>query len=1142
MTQLYGKKHQQLLDWLSGDWWQEQAAICWVEGFPGVGKTELHRRLLLQMQHQNKPTAYVNLLEEAATPLDVLFLKLSQELAAAGHDALAQKIDQGAQLSAVQNTLMQMLAAEPMLLVLDDFQCTLNGTGEPAGEFANFLRTVKNKTGPPSRVLLLTDRHPHPGTWSENILYKRLESLDAEDGAAYMLDLLQQKQPQTTISPEQLADVVAWVDGNPRALRAIASNLEYEPLESLIELQPESWEQRERAISPQLLQDLESQLVGKVLKRLEEVDREVLFGISVFRKPFKAKGFDRFLKPHQNYSAIRTRLVDNLLVKRLDTNEYILEKIAREVAADFAKQNPARNRGAHSLAGDYYARHFQAQQITGGAKLGGDFVEAKFHWTQAQRVDDLKDIARLFQAYISANINWVTPLPKKPDERDERIALLSVLLDEPGAPSLHYHLARCLEQRGHNGDKQRALAHAKRALTKQIPEAWLLAVRLAESVEGWQAAIDLAEQGIREIPPELNLFALYQACAELLARNNQLDDAITLLKQGIKDIQPKKGGIKLSESLLQLAAQTQRQDWLSEYLTRQDTSTAQTGTRYLAEVLLKQLQGDWQAAAETAAKARASHPNYMALCSQEAFSWLSAGQPVKAQQALDRFPKPINYLAGYANTWLACFIALRNGDNETAARFYGIYRNDENQPAPVPDERDLLDSWNGPVPLATPHSAYLFATLPIALTGLSHAVNRPPTYEPVALLAPSNTANATASTTAATANGLLVMATEWQSGRGGLSTFNRKLCIALAAAGQTVVCVVPNCTVDEVARAKESGVILIEAPAAPGADSNSGLSRRLTLPEGFQPAVIIGHGRITGPAALAQVQDHFPNAQRLHFVHMAPGEIEWFKDKSDAAIQAEAREQIELGLSKDASLVVAVGPRLTREHGNLLDGLLSPPPLHCFIPGFTAGERRSPPNGIQCLVLGRAEDLELKGLDIAARALGELAKQGGKLESAPILVVRGAPSGTGTELQQQLKRLADNPSLDVRVREYTAESESIEQDLRRASVVLMPSRSEGFGLVALEALECGTPILASDNSGFSEWLKTKLETHRQANFIVKITGDLATDASAWAHELERILRDRKAAFNSTQELSALLASECSWQEAAEALLQRLAQI
>jgi len=275
---------------------------------------------------------------------------------------------------------------------------------------------------------------------------------------------------------------------------------------------------------------------------------------------------------------------------------------------------------------------------------------------------------------------------------------------------------------------------------------------------------------------------------------------------------------------------------------------------------------------------------------------------------------------------------------------------------------------------------------------------------------------------------------------------------------------------------------------------------------------------------------------------MAPGEIEWFKDKSDAAIQAEAREQIEQGLSKDASLVVAVGPRLAREHGNLLDGLPSPPPLYCFIPGFTAGKRRSPPNGIQCLVLGRAEDLELKGLDIAARALGELAKRDGKLESSPILVVRGAPTGTGTALQHQLKQLAGNPSLDVRVKEYTAEAESIEQDLRRASVVLMPSRSEGFGLVALEALECGTPILASDNSGFAEWLKTKLETHRQADFIIKVTRDLATDTSAWVHELERVLRNREAAFDCTQKLSAQLASECSWQEAAEALLQRLAQI
>lgn len=41
----------------------------------------------------------------------------------------------------------------------------------------------------------------------------------------------------------------------------------------------------------------------------------------------------------------------------------------------------------------------------------------------------------------------------------------------------------------------------------------------------------------------------------------------------------------------------------------------------------------------------------------------------------------------------------------------------------------------------------------------------------------------------------------------------------------------------------------------------------------------------------------------------------------------------------------------------------------------------------------------------------------------------------------------------------------------QVDLAIMPSRTEGFGLVALEALSAGLPILVSENSGFAEALK-----------------------------------------------------------------------
>ena len=168
---------------------------------------------------------------------------------------------------------------------------------------------------------------------------------------------------------------------------------------------------------------------------------------------------------------------------------------------------------------------------------------------------------------------------------------------------------------------------------------------------------------------------------------------------------------------------------------------------------------------------------------------------------------------------------------------------------------------------------------------------------------------------------ILLMATEWQSHHGGLSSFNRELCLALAQMDYDVYCAVAEAGEDDIAQARGKNVTLVKAKPVTGGDPISGLLRKLPLPDDKQPDVIIGHGRITGHAAKTQQEDHYKNAKRIHFVHMAAGEIEWFKGKDNAAQQAIQREEDELALAQDACLVAAVGPRLMRETATLIDRL-----------------------------------------------------------------------------------------------------------------------------------------------------------------------------------------------------------------------------
>lgn len=382
---------------------------------------------------------------------------------------------------------------------------------------------------------------------------------------------------------------------------------------------------------------------------------------------------------------------------------------------------------------------------------------------------------------------------------------------------------------------------------------------------------------------------------------------------------------------------------------------------------------------------------------------------------------------------------------------------------------------------------------------------------------------------------ILAVATEWLSGHGGLSTFNRELCLAMARAGHEVYCYVPAAREDERKHSRQHGVNLVVAPG-PG-EERERLHRKPPLPGGVVPDVIIGHGRVTGSAALS-LMDYFPKSRRVHFLHMAPEQIEWFKDHADgkgAMQKTDERKRMEVDLAKSAQLVAAVGPRLQREFARLLHPHGCK--VHTFIPGLGNVAQVDPPQGedFQILLLGRAEDLTLKGLDIAARAVAQASRS---LKKRLILVVRGVPADKEDGLRDYLYRIAGSRNFNLLPRPYSPDEREIQVDIQQSSLVLMPSRSEGFGLVGLEAISAGVPILLSKESGLAELIgglsKEMADCH-----VVPTPEELERAAPVWSRRIDFILRDRKAAFDRVRELRALLMRENSWDSSVERLLHEL---
>ena len=132
--------------------------------------------------------------------------------------------------------------------------------------------------------------------------------------------------------------------------------------------------------------------------------------------------------------------------------------------------------------------------------------------------------------------------------------------------------------------------------------------------------------------------------------------------------------------------------------------------------------------------------------------------------------------------------------------------------------------------------------------------------------------------------------------------------------------------------------------------------------------------------------------------------------------------------------------------------------LDLFKPGDET-QRSSDP---LLLFVGRLQPL--KGPDVAIRTLAAVRQQ---VPDARLVVVGGVSgTGEGRSGPTQLRHLADAVGVGDAVEFLPACPQEELVDLYRAAhVVVVPSRSETFGLVALEAQACGTPVVAADVGG-----------------------------------------------------------------------------
>ncbi len=146
-----------------------------------------------------------------------------------------------------------------------------------------------------------------------------------------------------------------------------------------------------------------------------------------------------------------------------------------------------------------------------------------------------------------------------------------------------------------------------------------------------------------------------------------------------------------------------------------------------------------------------------------------------------------------------------------------------------------------------------------------------------------------------------------------------------------------------------------------------------------------------------------------------------------------------------------------------------------FGPGAKAGARLALGLGDDPVVLFVGRIQPLKGPDVAIRSLAALGRR-----DVTLLIVGGASGAAGDDEVERIRDLVDELGLRAQVRFVAPQQHHILSTYYRAAdVVVVPSRSESFGLVALEAGACGTPVVASAVGGL-----LTLVDHGDSGFLV----------------------------------------------------------
>ena len=378
---------------------------------------------------------------------------------------------------------------------------------------------------------------------------------------------------------------------------------------------------------------------------------------------------------------------------------------------------------------------------------------------------------------------------------------------------------------------------------------------------------------------------------------------------------------------------------------------------------------------------------------------------------------------------------------------------------------------------------------------------------------------------------------EWSSSAGGLSTINRELAIHLSeqpGVNVSLLCPEKSCSTEDIREADFYGITIVEAKERAAYDRLDWL----TIPPQYHfMDIVVGHGvKLGRQVQFIRDSAQFTNCKWVQVVHTAPEDLSRYKCYSDPISKGETKHESEVELCKLADLVVPVGPRLKEAYTSYLQRCKADEDILSVTPGLFQREfgdlvAKQDPNEdgeFKVLLFGRGddEDFELKGYNIAAQAFTDK-----RLKNKTYhLIFVGAPEGKQDEVREKLLQRGIAEA-QLTVRKFIQSRDRLKDLLCEADLAIMPSKSEGFGLVALEALSAGLPILVGSRSGFAK----ALENVPHGNTCI-VNSD---DPAEWAKAIKGVRVRHQMRLKEVKALNTSYGEMYSWKEQCKALVERM---